>query len=76
MEICTTTLLWIDPRLYRQKIYTDYIYIYIYIIGIPFSFGCQDGTAWINENTIKRCPCHLVYNFLYQINKMMNKKDP
>ena len=49
MEICTTTLFWIDSRLYRQKIYTDTVYTYIYIKGILFSFGCQGAMAWINE---------------------------
>ena len=50
MEICTTILVWIDPRLHKQqsnKIYTDTAYKYI--IGILFSFGCQGAMARINE---------------------------
>ena len=48
MEICTTTLFWIDPRLHRQQNIYGYG-LYNYILGILFSFGCQGAMAWINE---------------------------
>ena len=41
MEICTTSLFWIDPRLNRHQ--------NIYGYGFLFSFGCQGAMAWINE---------------------------
>ena len=48
MEICTTTLFWIDSRLNRQQNIYGYG-LCNYNIGILFSFGCQGAMAWINE---------------------------